>query len=339
MDQTVDASVGLAGLNAADWLSALDDIGEERGYFEPLGARHSAVFTDRSPVLLVTFETVGSIRARPTQLPLGFDLGDPHDWSQLCLIADGETWFRDKRVYGYFDRLVDDGFFEDFDRVIFWGAGACGYAAAAFSVVAPGATVIVAAPQATLDPTLAGWDRRHLAARRLDFVSRYGFAPAMIDAADRAFVFYDPRVTLDAVHAGYFTAPNVSLIAMPWFGDDPGGDLIRLGLLAPLLQAAAEGRLTPGLIHRALRARRDDPAYLRNLLGALQKQGKPLRLAKAARWMAERVDGPPFARVAARSARHLAKAAGTLPPRASPAPERNAASKPRMEARPPVRPL
>ena len=50
----------------------------------------------------------------------------------------GDTWFRDNRVYGYFDRLIADGFFEDFDTVIFYGAGSCGYAAAAFSVAAPG---------------------------------------------------------------------------------------------------------------------------------------------------------------------------------------------------------
>ena len=310
MDQTVDASVGLAGLNTADWLSALDDIGEERGYFEPLGTSHSAVFTDRGPVLLVTFESVAAIRARPDHLPLGFALGDPHDWSQLCLVADGDTWFRDKRVYGFFDRLVDDGFFEDFDRVIFWGAGIGGYAAAAFSVVAPGATVIVAAPQATLEPRIAGWDRRHPAARRLDFVSRYGFAPAMVDAADHAFVLYDPEVTLDAIHAGHFNAPNVSRIPMRFFGGDPGADLIRLGLLDRLLTAAAENRLTPSLIHRALRARRDDPTYLRNLLEALQDRGNGLRLARAARWAADRIGRPPFSKIGGRSLKQLVAEGG-----------------------------
>jgi hypothetical protein len=141
----------------------------------------------------------------------------------------------------------------------------------------------------------------------------------MIEAADRAFVFYDSTVAADAVHAGYFTAPNVGRIAMRYFGDDPGADLIRLGLLDQFLAAAAEGRLTPGLIHRALRSRRDDPTYLRNLLGALQKRGRSLRLAKAARWCAERIDGPPFARVAARAAKQLATEGGALPPRAAPA--------------------
>lgn len=57
-------------------------------------------------------------------------------WSSLSLISEGDTWFRDPAVYRYFDRLVDDRFFEGFDEVLFFGAGPCGYAAAAFSVCA-----------------------------------------------------------------------------------------------------------------------------------------------------------------------------------------------------------
>jgi hypothetical protein len=43
---------------------------------------------------------------------------------------------------------VDDGFFDEFEQVIFYGSGSSGYAAAAFSVAAPGATVIAVQPQA-----------------------------------------------------------------------------------------------------------------------------------------------------------------------------------------------
>jgi hypothetical protein len=50
------------------------------------------------------------------------------------------------------------GFFDDFDQVVFYGAGQCGYAAAAFSVATPGATVVAIQPQATLDPRVTEWD-------------------------------------------------------------------------------------------------------------------------------------------------------------------------------------
>ena len=40
-------------------------------------------------------------------------------------------------VYGFFDQILDDGFFDEFDTIIFYGAGPCGYAATAYSVAAP----------------------------------------------------------------------------------------------------------------------------------------------------------------------------------------------------------
>ncbi|MDG1103479.1 MAG: hypothetical protein P8N75_08935 [Ascidiaceihabitans sp.] len=117
--------------------------------------------------------------------------------------------FTIQMVYSYFDRLDDDGIFDDFDHVIFYGAGPCEYAAAAFSVAAPGATVVAIQPQATLDPQITEWDDRYVKMRRADFSSRYGYAPDMLDAAEQAYVIYDPCERLDAAHAAMFTRSNV----------------------------------------------------------------------------------------------------------------------------------
>ena len=65
---------------------------------------------------------------------MGFGAVERREWSFLSLIADGATWFRDAALHRFFDRLIDEDFFESFDRVIFLGAGPmCGYAAAAYS--------------------------------------------------------------------------------------------------------------------------------------------------------------------------------------------------------------
>ncbi len=127
-----------APANRDDWLKRIASVGEAAGYFEPLGAHHWALFADDGRVLYVTFESADAIRARDDGLPHGYETAQENGWSHLCLIAEGETWYRDADVYRYFDRLVDDAFFEDFDRVIFHGAGMGGYAACAFSVTAPG---------------------------------------------------------------------------------------------------------------------------------------------------------------------------------------------------------
>jgi hypothetical protein len=45
--------------------------------------------------------------------------------------------------------------------------------------------------------------------RRTDFTGRYGYAPDMLDAAEQAYVIYDPYERLDAAYAAMFTRSNV----------------------------------------------------------------------------------------------------------------------------------
>lgn len=201
----------LNGLGWNTWLDAISGLTQDSGYTELLGAHHAAIFIENKSTLLVTFETYAGITGlSPDAHPFGWQMAKALGWSHLCIAADSDTWFRDGRVYGCFDRLIDDGFFEDFDQVIFYGAGSCGYAAAAFSVAAPGATVIALKPQATLDPRVAEWDDRYIHMRRTSFTDRYGYAPDMLDAAKEAFVIYDPDNDLEAMHAALFTRPNVT---------------------------------------------------------------------------------------------------------------------------------
>ncbi|MFN3293761.1 MAG: phosphoadenosine phosphosulfate reductase [Gemmobacter sp.] len=248
-------------------LKRLEELGEELGHFEPLGARHWALFVDEGPNLLVTFESLQTLAALPQgSFPVSHAVARAEGWSYLCLIADGPTWYRDARVWGYFDRLIDDGFFEDFDRVTFFGAGMGGHAACAYAVAAPGATVLALRPVATLDPGLAGWDRRHLAARKLDFRSRFGYGPDMIDGAAQVFVLCDPQVDEDAMHAALYRKRFVTRLACPHLGPEPETALAEMGLLEPLLTAAGAGRLDRMVWARLWRARRDHATWLRNMV-------------------------------------------------------------------------
>lgn len=258
-----------------DWLAALEEFGEEQGYFEPLGASHSAVLLDRSPVLLVTFETISHIRKTSERaVPLGHEIVQTHGWSNLAILAHEQTWFRDPAIYAYFDRLVDDGFFEDFDQVVFYGADMCGYAAAAFSVVSPGSTVLALSPQASLDPRVAEWDTRFARMRRVSFTDRYGFAPDMIEAADAAYVLYDPDEIEDSMHAALFTRRNTRKLRMRGAGRKVEAELRAMGLLRPLLEMACEGTLTPLGFHTLYRKRRSHLPYLEQLVRRLDDDGR-----------------------------------------------------------------
>lgn len=277
--QLLDES--LSGLTEKAWLGALEEIADEVGYFQPLSAKHNAAFVDAGKTLLVTFETLQSVQAMNSKgHPVGFEMVRQEEWSLLSFFSDGQTWFRDPSIYRYFDRLIDDGFFEDFERVIFYGAGSCGYAAAAFSVAAPGAQVLALNPQATLDPRVTEWDGRFRRMRRVSFSDRYGYAPDMLDAAERATVIYDPRVELDAMHAALFTRANVDKLRMTYFGGALDLQMMRLDILYPLLSAIGAGDPVPSEFHMLHRQRRSDRNYLRAVLSDTE-DAKRWNFAKA----------------------------------------------------------
>jgi len=273
----------LSGLTPQDWHERLDRIGDAHGYYERLGPEHAALFVDAGPKLLVTFETRDAIRRSPGALPRGFEAVARNGWSLLALISEGDGLFRAPRVWGYIDRLVDEGFFEDFDRVLFYGHHAGGYAAAAYSVAAPGARVLALRPLATLDPEIAGWDRRLLGARRLDFSSRYGYAPDMVDAAARVTVLYDPHHAADAIHAALYRRSNVTALRAAHAGTRLEQILDQGGVAAPLLDLAMEDRLDKVAFARLWRARRGNATYLRGLMRRIESADRPALLARLCR--------------------------------------------------------
>lgn len=284
-------------LGRGEWLTALKGLGEEHGFAEPLGKRHAGIFIEDGDTLLVSFETMSGIEAlSETRTPLGFDMVRDHGWSSLSVLSHGDTWFRDPRVFGFFDQLLDDGFFDEFERVVFYGAGPCGYAAAAYSVAAPGARALLLQPQATLDPRVTEWDDRFTDMRRQDFTSRYGFAPDMIDAAEKAWVLYDPYERLDAMHSALFERGNVDRYRMPFFGGALQTDLRLMDILPKLLIEVADGTLDTARFAEHMRARRNHPPYLRKLLARTDASQRDRLGLMLCRHVTARMNAPQFRR-------------------------------------------
>jgi hypothetical protein len=275
-----------------DWLKPMEAVAEDDGYLEPLGPRHWAFFAESGPELLVTFERAEALRAREGNMPALWPLAQARGWSLLTILAEGETFWRAPAVWGYFDRLVDDAFFDDFDRVLFYGAADAGYAAAAYLVAAPGAAAVLVAPRATLLPEVAGWDRRHRAARRLDFTSRYGYAPEMTEGAGNVWVIHDPLNLPDAAHAALFRRPWTTVLHARRTGEATERALRATKALEPVLTEAMDGSLTPVSWARAWRGRRANPAYLRQTLAAAA--GHPRREIGICRSVAQRLRAPRY---------------------------------------------
>jgi len=294
-DELNKIETSLAGLAPDEWQARLIAQADENGMHQQLGRQHFATFIDQKSTLLVTFETMQGIRAlSETAQPFGFELVRTLGWSHLCILSDGDTWFRDEEIYGFFDQLIDDGFFEEFDTVLFYGAGPCGYAAAAFSVASPGSTVVVVQPQATLDPRMTEWDDRFPEIRRTSFSDRYGYAPDMLDAADHAFVIYDPRQELDAMHATLFERDNVRRLRMRGMGGALQTRLVEMHILYRILTLAGVGKLDEQAFYRLYRARRDNASYLHALRAHLEKDERDYLQALLARNVVGRMNAPLF---------------------------------------------
>lgn len=270
-DSTAGFTYDLTGLDRAAWLARVEQICDEFGDVEPVGPAHRALFVDAGRTLLVSFEGIAGIRRHNDENALlGWSFVDSHGWSSLTLLADAEPdWFRSPAIYGYFDRLIDDGFYDDFDQVLFYGAGAAGYAAAAYSVAAPECRVLAIQPQATLDPALARWDSRFPQARRTDFTARFGYAPRMVETAAQVWVVHDPSVTEDAVHASLFNGANTTHLTCPYIGPQAERNLMAMDVLADLIEQAADGTLTPHSFANLWRMRHTHMPYLRTLFHRL----------------------------------------------------------------------
>ncbi|MDX5351436.1 MAG: phosphoadenosine phosphosulfate reductase [Paracoccaceae bacterium] len=279
-----------------EWQRAMLSIAEGDGDFLPLGDRHYAFFAEERPILLVTFEDAAAVRDRDDNLPEFYHMAKARGWSLLTILAEGETWWRDPAVFRYFDRLADDGFLEDFDRVIFYGAGPAGYAAAAYSITAPGAELVLVAPRATLDPALAGWDQRHRSARRINFRSRYGYAPDMTESASRVWLMHDPLHRPDAMHASLFQRPWVTQLHARHTGEGTEDTLKELRILDRILEAAMEGKFSSAYFSWLWRGRRSNSSYLRAILAAARLQGRPRREIMICRSVTSRLNAPRFAR-------------------------------------------
>lgn len=284
------------------------------GFFDRIGAQHAAQFTDGADVLLVAFEQTETL-LRPSRngQPIARGVQNRTDIAQLTLLAQSETWFRAPEVYAFFDDLIDDGFFDGFERVVFYGAGAQGYAAAAYSVAAPRAEVVLIQPQASLTPAVAGWDTRFPELRRTDFTSRYGYAPQMMETAARGFVIVDPAEREDFMHACLFARDTVDVIRQRFLGPEAEPHLDAEGLIGKLLDVVVAGDATVAEIVQTLRPRRGHHRHLNRVLSAAEASENDWRTARVARAAMRENDHPRFAAALDTAQAALAAGGRSLP--------------------------
>ncbi len=266
----------------AGWGEIARDLAGKDGFYRAGTAGHSFLYMPRSKkALVVTFDNLDiAMNKREDRRPWGFSFIEKQGWSMLGVLAGGWTWYREPWVAQEFDRLAAEGFFAQFERVVFYGASMGGYAAAAFSAACPGADVVVISPQSTLDKTIVPWESRYKVAWDRDFSGKYGDAAQAIAPARRVSILYDPYEPLDSGHVARFTGANVVKLRTPLLGHRLGSSLHQMGILTPIILGALDGTLTEASFYQRLRARRDFPRYQRELFKRAVDRGH-VTLAKA----------------------------------------------------------
>ncbi len=270
---------------AGEWSKIARELAGRKGFFTDC-QDHSFLYVPRGDTLVVTFDNLDiAMTKREDRRPWGFEFIKAQGWSMLGVMANGWTWFRDKAVCDEFDRLRDSGFFRGFRRVVFYGASMGGYAAAAYSAAAPGATVFVISPQSTLDKSVVPWEKRYKNAWGRDFSGPYGDAALSSRQADKVHLMFDPYVVADAAHAARFTGENVKHWRCPLLGHRLGSSLAQMGVLQDIARRAIAGELDERAFYGFLRKRRDFPRYQRELANLALNRGRPDLAARVCRYV------------------------------------------------------
>lgn len=274
----------------AGWAEIARGLAGPQGFYTDNGS-HSFLYIPRGKTLVVSFDNLDiAMNKRDDRRPWGFSFIEKQGWSMLGVMAGGWTWYRDDWVEAEFDRLAAEGFFAQFERVVFYGASMGGYAACAFSGACPGADVVAISPQSTLDKRIVPWETRYKVVWDKDFSGKYGDAATACAAARRVSILYDPYEALDAGHANRFTGANVMKLRTPMLGHRLGSSLNQMGILTPIILGALDGSLTEAEFYRRLRARRDFPRYQRELFERAVGKGHRRLARRLGEWVLRRGD-------------------------------------------------
>jgi len=264
------------------WFSELAPGGNGEGFFEKT-ARHSLMFVRRArPVLFVSFDNLSNVNDNgPERGPWAYKFARDLSVSHLGVMAHGKMWYRDADLIARMQRLADDGFFAQFERVVFSGSSMGAFAALVFSSLSPGAHVLAFNPQSTLDADLVPWEERYWIGRRQDWTLPLSDAKDTLSQAARVHVFYDPYFEPDRRHFERIDGPNVTGYKC-WFSNHKSAVFLRkIDALKPIMTAGLLDELAPDQFYRLYRKRRELRWYAGALAGHFSDRSRDAMAKRA----------------------------------------------------------
>lgn len=272
-------------------------------------------FIRRSDTLLVTFDNLSSVGEHVPPRPWLQYISSALGYSVLGIIACQKDWYRNADTPNLIVALREAGLFAGFRRILFVGASMGGYAALAYCALVPGAAVLAFSPQSTLAKRAVPFDRRyHYAQRKWDWVS-----PDFLDAATcmapetEVHLAYDPFVPEDRAHARR-VGGAVRHIRLSHMGHRAIRQVKDAGALAVMIRSIAEGDLGSAAYAKALRARRADLHWRREVFAEAERRRHPKLALAAARMLLRQEPEDRLARRLVARLEPLVEAAKPLPP-------------------------
>ena len=285
--------------NDEAWDEIATKLAGKDGFYRSGPEGHSFVYTPRSKsTLVVTFDNLDiTMVKRQDRRPWGFSFIESQGWSMLGVLAGGWTWFRQQWVSDQFDDLKDSGFFDQFDRVVFYGASMGGYAASVFCAAAPGCDVILMSPQSTLDKSIVPWETRYRMAWHRDYSGKYGDGSTVSNAANKVYILYDPYEPLDSAHTARFQGDNVIKLRAPHMGHRLASSLSQMNILSPIILGALDSTLTSKTYYQLLRKRREFPRYQREIFEKLLRKNHTSMAKKLGKYILAKNPNPRVKRI------------------------------------------
>lgn len=268
---------------ASRWLDDLLTTRHRRGFFissNEFGLQHT--FRSRN-VLYVGFDNLASVRSPSRHRdPWGYEIAERSEWSGLGVLCYKPNWFRIPELFDEMQRLRDNGFFDQFAKVVWAGTSMGAYAACAFSSLAPGSTVIAFSPQATLDPEIASWDKRYPTGSAADWTGPFANCAESLKSAGKAWVVYDPHVSEDNRHAEMLSGDSVTLLRARHASHFTAQYLAQVGILGKFVRNCVLDDMSEAQFYSLYRAGRSYRRYLTGFVNQISSHPSLDRRRKVA---------------------------------------------------------
>ncbi|WP_371170583.1 alpha/beta fold hydrolase [Aliiroseovarius sp. 2305UL8-7] len=263
------------------WYAEIFPAGPRDGWYHKLG-QHAASFVDRGKsCLVVSFDNLSDAGyPHPDIEPWAAKFVRDNGWSHLGVYARGPSWFRDAQLISFLEKLRNDGFFAQFDRVALIGTSMGGFAALTFSSLAPGATVVALSPQSSLSPDVVPWEVRFAKGRAQDWSLPYSDAATQVGDHKQIYVIYDPFFEPDKRHVMRLPQARITHLKGFGFGHKTAVLLRRIEQLKYVMYGAISGTLSEEEFYKRAKARKGIYLYRVSMEAHLAERGHDDRVER-----------------------------------------------------------